>query len=195
MASQADDPLSVARQELEPGETLVWADRPRPDALARTKLPQVIRGTLGLAVIAGLHWYGYVPDFRASAENALMVAFLVAAGLYCLALVVAPQIAKGAAARTVYAVTSRRVMILSRWPFRGRRVFLPAELDEPRALAGASGEGAVVFIERKLPWWKRSAGGSYQIEAFYGIADAPRVAAEIARLRGPEEASPFDDED
>ncbi|WP_299396787.1 hypothetical protein [Pelagibius sp.] len=195
MASQADDPLSVARQELEPGETLVWADRPRPEALARTKLPQVIRGALGLAVIAGLHWYGYVPDFRASAENALMFAFLVAAGLYCLALVVAPQIAKASAGRMVYAVTSRRVMILSLWPLRSRRIFLPAELDEPRALADASGEGAVVFIERKLPWWKRSAGGSYQIEAFYGIADAPRVAAEIARLRDPAEVSPFDNED
>lgn len=195
MASQADDPLYVARQELEPGETLVWADRPRPDALARTRLPQVIRGTLGLAVIAGLYWYGYIPDFRASAENALMFAFLVAAGLYCLALVMAPQMARVSARRMIYAVTNRRVMILSFWPFRSRRVFLPADLDEPRALADASGDGAVVFVERKLPWWKRSAGGSYQIEAFYGIADAPRVAAEIARLRDPVEVSPFDDED
>ncbi|WP_420348982.1 hypothetical protein [Pelagibius sp.] len=195
MASKTDDPLTVARQELEPGEELIWADRPQPEVLARTKLPQVIRGTLGLAVIAGLHWYGYVPDFRASAESALLFAFLVAAALYCLALVVAPQVTKVSAGRMVYAVTSRRLMILSFWPFRSKRVFMPEDLDEPRALADDSGRGAAVFIERKLPWWKRSAGGSYQIEAFYGIADAPRVTAEIARLRGPVDRSPFDAED
>src|SRR3546814_3781371 len=44
--------LRLARRALEPGETLVWADRPDPQALARSRLPQVIRGVLGLAVIA-----------------------------------------------------------------------------------------------------------------------------------------------
>ena len=50
-------------------------------------------------------------------------------------------------------------------------------------MATEAGEGAVIFIERKLPWWQRSAGGSYQIEGFFGIGDAPQVAAEIERLK------------
>ncbi len=189
------DPLETARHVLEPGETLVWADRPGLHAYARTKFPQVIRGVLGLAVIAGLHWYGYVPDWRSGTENALLVGFLAAAGLYCIVLILAPNIARHAARRMVYAVTDRRVMILSFWPFYLERSFVPAELDEPRAMAGESGPGNVIFLERKLNWWRRSAGGSYQIEGFFGIADAPKVAAEIAKLKGPVEVDPFEDED
>ncbi|WP_422367737.1 hypothetical protein [Pelagibius sp.] len=189
------DPLEIARQALAPGETLIWADRPGLHAYARTKFPQVIRGVLGLAVIAGLHWYGYVPDWRSSTENALLFGFLAAAGLYCIVLVVAPNIARHAARSMVYAVTDRRVMILSFWPFRLERSFAPAELDEPRAMADEGGRGNVIFLERKLGWWRRSAGGSYQIEGFFGIADAPRVAAEIAKLRDPGDPDPFKDED
>ncbi|CAN0413846.1 unnamed protein product [Ectocarpus sp. 13 AM-2016] len=189
------DPLETARQALEPGETLVWADRPSPEAFARTKVPQVIRGVLGLAVIAGLHWYGYVPDWRIGGQHALLFGFLIAASAYCLVLIFSPNIAKISARSMVYAVTDRRIMILSLWPFRRSRVFLPGEIDAPRTMATEAGQGVVVFMEQKLPWWKRSAGGSYQIEAFYGIADAPMVAEAIEKLKGPHEASPFEDED
>ncbi|HEY9539227.1 MAG TPA: hypothetical protein VIS03_16655, partial [Kiloniellaceae bacterium] len=56
------DPLDAARRALEPGETLVWADRPDPQALARSRLPQVIRGVLGLAVIATFLWLSFLPN-------------------------------------------------------------------------------------------------------------------------------------
>ena len=108
----SDDPLETARRALEPGETLIWADRPSPEALARTKLPQVIRGVLGLAVIAALHWFGFVPDWRESGRNLLVLTFLIAAGLYCVFLIATPSLAKRSAATTVYAVTDRRLMIL-----------------------------------------------------------------------------------
>jgi len=48
---------------------------------------------------------------------------------------------------------------------------------------GEGGLGTVVFISRKKPWWRRSAGGSYQIEAFFGIAEAARVGELIAELK------------
>lgn len=191
----SDNPLEVARAALEPGETLVWADRPAEQALARTKLPQVIRGVLGLAVIAGLHWYGYVPDWRQGGQNLLLFGFLAAAALYCMALIVAPNLARISARSMVYAVTDRRLMILSFWPFRSARFFALEELDTPRALANEAGQGSVVFIERKLPWWKRSAGGSYQIEGFYGIADAQRVVEEIEKLRTAPTAADHPEDD
>ena len=51
---------------------------------------------------------------------------------------------------------------------------------------GLEGRGTVVFVNRKKPWWWRSAGGSYQIEAFFDIAEAEKVAAHIADLRTPD---------
>src|SRR3546814_11667948 len=59
----SSDLLDAARRALEPGETLVWADRPDPQALARSRLPQVIRGVLGLAVIATFLWLSFLPNW------------------------------------------------------------------------------------------------------------------------------------
>ncbi|MGE5767203.1 MAG: hypothetical protein ACM35H_08435, partial [Bacteroidota bacterium] len=62
----------------------------------------------------------------------------------------------------------------------------PAELDDPMVAAAPGPDGAlgsVVFIHRKLPWWQRSAGGSYRIEAFFGIPEARQVAALVEELK------------
>jgi hypothetical protein len=179
------DPLSAARALLAPGEQLVWADRPGADALARAKLPQVIRGVLGLAVIAGFLWLGFIPHWPGGAGGLLLAVLLVAAVLYALWLLAAPLVARRAVPHTVYAVTDRRVIICETWPFRRLASFAPAELDEPQVAQGEGGRGTVVFVSRKKPWWWRSAGGSYQIEAFFGIPEATQVAAHIAELRTP----------
>ena len=55
---------------------------------------------------------------------------------------------------------------------------------------------SVVFVNHKLPWWRRSAGGSTLIEAFYGIPDAQRVAERIEALKtGPETEPPRPDQE
>ncbi|HEY9538895.1 MAG TPA: hypothetical protein VIS03_14985, partial [Kiloniellaceae bacterium] len=109
--------------------------------------------------------------------------FLAAALLYACWLLAAPLAARRAAGSTVYAVTDRRLLILEGWPTVRQRAFAPAELDDIMVSPAARGRASVVFIHRKLPWWRRSAGGSYRIEAFYGIAEAQRVAEEIETLR------------
>jgi len=186
--SLADDPLAAARAALEPGETLVWADRPDPRALARARLPQLIRGLLGLAVIAGFLWLSFAPNWPGGLRGVLFAVFLAVVTLYSLWLLAAPLVARQAAGRTVYAVTDRRLLVLEDWPFRRQRAFAPAELDDTLVAPAApgppaGGRGNVVFIHRKLPWWQRSAGGGYRIEAFYGIAEAQRVAERIDALK------------
>lgn len=179
-----DATLAEARALLEPGETLVWADRPDPRLLARARLPQVIRGVLGLLVIAGFLWLSFLPQWPEGAFGLFFALFLLAAVLYCLWLVAGPFLAPAQAARSLYAITDRRVIVFEAWPFRRLRSFAPADLDPPMVSPVAPDLGTVVFVHRKLPWWQRSAGGGTRIEAFFGVAGAQQVAEEIDRLRG-----------
>lgn len=182
----AADPLAVARAALAPGEQLAWADRPDPRALARSRLPQFIRGVLGLAVIAGFLWFSFIPSWPEGLRGLLFLLFLAVVTAYSLWLLAQPLVARRAAAHTVYAVTDRRLMIIESWPRARLRSFAPGELDDPVMAAAPGPDGAlgsVVFIHRKLPWWQRSAGGSYRIEAFFGIAEARQVAALVEELK------------
>lgn len=178
--------LEAARAVLDPGETLVWAERPDPQALARAKLPQMIRGLLGLAVIGGFFWVSFLPNWPGGGRGVVLAVFLVLAVLYCGWLIAAPLVARRAAGRILYAVTDRRVIVQETWPLRRLRSFAPADLDAPTVSAAEAGRGSVVFVSRKLPWWRRSAGGGTRIEAFYGVPGAPAVAEAIDRLRGPD---------
>lgn len=193
--SVSSDPLDTARAALQPGEELVWADRPDPQALARSKLPQVIRGVLGFVVIGVFSWLSFLPAWPGGPGGAVFAFFLILALLYCLWLVAAPLIARRAAAQTVYAVTDRRALILEGWPLRRLRAFGPSDLDEALVAPGTAGRGSVVFVNRKRPWWRRSAGGTYQFEAFFGIADAQRVSQVIETLRTGAGAAQMPDED
>src|SRR3546814_20292913 len=112
----SSDLLDAARRALEPGETLVWADRPDPQALARSRLPQVIRGVLGLAVIATFLWLSFLPNWPGGLRGVLLGVFLAAALLYACWLLAAPLAARRAAGSTVYAVTDRRLILLEGWP-------------------------------------------------------------------------------
>ena len=178
-----NDTLEVARGLLEPGETLLWADRPNPETLVRSKRPQVIRGLMGLVVIAGFFFLSFLPNWPEGAKGLLLAAFLVVAVAYCLWLTAARRVAKSAAGHTVYAVTDRRALVLETWPRRRLRVFNPPDLDEAEVVTAAPGLDTVVFVHRKLPWWERSAGGGYRIEAFYGIAEGQSVGAALDKLR------------
>ena len=183
--SAANDPLADARALLQPGEALVWADRPdkHPEVLARSKLPNLIRGVLGLAVISGFLWYSFIPNWPGGGRGLLLAVLLVAAVFYALWLLAAPLVARRAAPRTIYAITDRRVLVGTEWPIPRIASFTASELDEPQVVAGPGGRGTVIFVHRKKPWWWRSAGGSYQVEAFYDIADPQRVAKLIEVLR------------
>jgi hypothetical protein len=190
------DPLAAARASLDPGETLVWAERPHPAVLARSKLPQVIRGVLGFAVIAAFLWFSFLPNWPEGFRALLFAVFILAGLGYSLWLAAAPMVARRAAGRTVYAVTDRRLFIRQDWPFRRLQSFGPAELDEIQVMPSLPGYGIVVFVNHKLPWWRRSAGGSTLIEAFYGIPEAQRVAERIEALKaGPESEPPRPDQE
>ena len=182
----SQDPLETARAALQPGETLLWADRPDPRVLARARLPQTIRGVLGLVVIGGFLWLSFIPDWPGGLRGLLFAIFIGAALLYALWLAAAPLLASRAAANTVYAVTDRRVLVLEHWPRQRRRAFGPADLDDTLVTTAAPGLGIVVFVNRKLAWWQRGLGNNYRIEAFFGIADAQAVAERIDALKATE---------
>jgi hypothetical protein len=194
--NSSDQPLEAARALLEPGEVLLWADRPEAAALVRSKRQHFLRGALGLVVIAGFFLLSFLPNWPEGAKGVLLGGFVVLAVAYCLWLLAAPKLAQTAAGRMVYAVTDRRAMILETWPRRRLRVFRPADLDEPQVLPADTGLGSVVFVHRKLPWWERSAGGGYRTEVFYGIAEPERVGAALEALRsGAPPSTRLPDED
>ena len=175
--------LEAARALLAPGETLVWAERPDAQVLARSKLPQVIRGGLGLVLIAGFFWVSFLPNWPQGLAGVLLGLFVALGVVYCGWLLAAPAVARAAAGRMLYAVTDRRVVIQESWPLARLRSFAPADLDAPLVSPAAPGLGSVVFVNRKLPWWQRSAGGGHRIEAFYGVPGAQQVAEAIELLR------------
>jgi len=185
--NSAEDPLAAARAALQPGEVLVWAGRPDPAVLAQARLPQRVRGLLGLAVIAAFLWLSFIPNWPDGYRGVLLAIFLAAAALYACWLVAAPRVARRAAGHTLYAVTDRRVLIREDWPFARERSYGPADLDDPlvKPVAPPLPEGlaSVAFVHRKLPWWERRAGSGYRIEAFHGIAGAQRVAEHLNSLR------------
>ncbi|MEQ8356533.1 MAG: hypothetical protein RH942_13405 [Kiloniellaceae bacterium] len=188
------DPLEDARESLEAGEHLVWAERPDPGLLARSKVPQVIRGVLGVSVISAFLWLSLLPNWPGGGKGMVFVFFITAGLIYCLWLIATPVVAKTAAGRTVYAATDRRLFIRQDWPFRRMQSFLPGELDDPQVTPALPGRGTVVFMHHKLPWWRRSAGSGYRIEAFYGIPDAQRVAEQIDALKAGQQTPAPDEE-
>src|SRR5690606_20714490 len=92
--SAAEDSLAMARAALVPGERLIWADRPDPVVLARSRLPQVIRGVLGLAVIASFLWVSFLPNWPEGLRGLLLLLFLIAVTAYSLWLLAQPVVAR-----------------------------------------------------------------------------------------------------
>jgi hypothetical protein len=152
--------------ELEPGERLVWTGQ--PDARAVFRKLRWLLGAGGLVVaIAG--WFALD---SAAAQFALLTG---------LALLLGPAVAALMARGTIYGLTDRRALVLSK--SIGHRALTSVDLsaadDAVELLEGEGGSGTVLFVSG-LPRRRRYTDYTGKF-GFWDVPDAAEVAAIVQR--------------
>lgn len=177
--------LSSAEKELAPGEKLVWADRPRPGALARQATTSFLFGIPFTAF--SIFWVvgAYTATQRSGHAGAdaffpLFGLIFVAAGLFML---MSPLRAMAKARSTIYAITGERLLIIEGG--RARRVtsFTAGDIQQIERTERSDGSGDVVF-RRELPPTRRNSitfNGNWNATriGFFGVSDVRRVEAAV----------------
>lgn len=173
--------LTIAQQEMRPGERLIWADRPAPRRMVLSGLVLTAFG----AVFAGFaaFWIAaassMVPDdFGVFAYFPLFgIPFL----LIGLAIMLAPVWIWMTAKKTIYAISSDRLVIMI-----GRRVrsIEPDEIESLERREDADGGGDIIFRRDLVRSHSRHHGRTRERKVgFFGIAEVRRVEDEIRRLK------------
>ena len=184
----ADAPEAIAARELLPGERLQWAARPRPWAVGRQTLMALPIGLFLMAV--GAVAVDIVPRALLVPGDVLELlpirgvgAFIVFLGL---AAVCAPLATALLARGTVYAVTSRRLLVIDR-AFVHRVVSFAPEAVQAIMVTNERYDGSADIVFRQEIRHIRTSRGRYGVVkkiGFFGIADPERVRDLIRALRG-----------
>jgi hypothetical protein len=150
--------------ELEPGERLVWTGKPEAAAVHRK-----LRWLYWVAVpwVAMAIWF---------ARDSIVAQFALLAGL---ALLLGPLVAAAMARRTIYALTDRRALILSK--SIGHRSLTSVDLgaaDETVEILRGEGAGGTVLFVSGLPPRRRYTDFTGKF-GFWDVPDASEVAATV----------------
>jgi len=184
--SAAETPLTVMQREMQPGEKLVWADRPANlGSFSRQSIPQAVFGVpfLGFA----LFWtYMASMPLRSGGGRGDMGFFAYAFPLFGIpfilvgaGLVLSPLLVRWKARRTLYALSDRRVIVRDG---SGTVTSFPLDdLDDISRRDNGDGTGDLVFRREHV---RRSRGSHTKSHGFFGIAEPQRVEQAVARARG-----------
>jgi hypothetical protein len=175
-----DEPGDALRAALEPGERLIWSGRP-PRGL-------MLRGSDAFAIPFSFVWCAFavfwewnVITRHAPVLFVLWGAPFIAVGLYLVAGRFAVDVWRRS--RTVYGVTDRRVLILTRAGQRDLRSLGLAGVTEIGLHEGPSGRGTLTFgldlfgTDRRLAIVGRPT--NIGLPVFEGIEDAAQVLRTI----------------
>ena len=174
-------PLSIAQREMRSGERLIWADRPAPGRLALTMLPASLFG-IPFAGFAAF-WIAMASSMTTEVEG--VFSFFPLFGLpfllIGLGIMFAPVWAWRGARKTVYAISSDRLVIIKGGSVKS---FEPDEIDTLERRERRDGSGDVTF-RREV---RRSAsrhGSRTRLQriGFFGVPEVRRVEDEIRRLK------------
>jgi hypothetical protein len=184
----ADMPEDIAARELLPGERLQWAARPQPWAVARQTLVALPIGLFLMA--AGAVAVDLVPHTILLPSDVLALLPIRSVGalvaLLGLAAACAPLATALLARGTVYAVTTRRLLVIDRAIVRRVASFAP---DDVQAIMVTNerydGSADIVFRQEIRHIWVRCVRHRIVKRiGFFGIADPERVRDLIRALRG-----------
>ncbi len=173
--------LAIAQREMRPGERLIWADRPAPGRMALSGLALTAFGS----VFGGFAAFWIVGAASTVPSDAGAFAFFPLFGvpflLVGLGMMLAPLWIWMGAKKTVYAISSDRLVII-----RGDRVrsFEPDEIEGLERREGADGRGDVIFRRDLVRSHSRHHGRTRERKiGFFGIPEVRRVEDEIRRLK------------
>lgn len=145
------DPMQVeqiAQGQLDGGERLLWSGTPDAGATALAALPVSLFGIPFGAFATFWIWTAFTTTSRLSRGRGpwiLFPLFGVPFLLVGLGMLTAPLWVWRAAKRTVYAVTSKRVLIITAGANRGVRSYGPADLGNLVRVERADGRGSLSF--------------------------------------------------
>lgn len=168
------------KQELEPGERLVWMEQPVPRFFTAASTPSFLFSipwtAFALFWIAGAADYK-VPDFSQGGFD-LFPLFgipfvLIGVGLFC-----SPLWSYWRATRSVNAITDRRAITFEGGLAMTVTSYAPDRLRSLERKDRADGTGNIVFERQVIP---RAKGGSYEKElGFQGVRE-PRKVEQLLR--------------
>ena len=175
-------PIEVMGDEMRPGERLLWADRPAPARLAVSALP---------ISFFGLFFFGFAVFWMVGAWQtmdgaelgvfALFPLFGLPFVLVGLGMLLAPLWVYIRAHKTVYAITSQRLVIK-----KGRTVktYGPGDIENIERTDHKNGLGDVIFA-RELYRTRGRHGSRTRTRkiGFLGIRDVRQVEDAVRRLR------------
>lgn len=157
---------SALDRELDPGETLVWSGQPRPDLARRSTWRRMwpvypillFVATMGVAVVVQVIRQAMNPAVVAQQDSPASIYVLGAiigtlTGLMLWWIITEPGRAKARATRTLYAITNRRAIVLSR-SARGvveERDFSPDETRKVLRRERPDGAGDIIFETARRP--------------------------------------------
>jgi hypothetical protein len=184
----ADSPEAIAAGELLPGERLQWAARPRPWAVARQTLMALPIGLLVMAT--GAFAADVVPRAMLVPSDVLALLPIRSVGVLIalagLAAACTPFATALLARRTVYAVTTRRLLVIDRAFTHRVAAFAPEDV-QALMVTNERYDGSADIVFRQEIRNIRTSRGRYRVVkkiGFFGIADPERVRDLIRGLRG-----------
>ena len=143
---------TILRDELHAGERLLWSGQPRPLRLARAKIPVSVFGLFfgGFAAfwMAGASGFK-LPNFNAIGFETIFPLFGLPFLFAGLGMITSPIWAARKAAKIIYAITSKRALIITPKTFGGVeiRAFDPDKLKDIRRVQLSDGKGDLIFSE------------------------------------------------
>jgi hypothetical protein len=185
----ADTPAAIAARELLPGERVQWAARPRPWAAARQTLMALPIGLFLMAV--GAFAVDVVPRALLVPSDVLALLPIRSVGalvaLLGLAAACAPLATALLARGTVYAVTTRRLLVIDRAFVHRVASFAPEDVQAIMVANERYDGSADIVFRQEIRYVRMSRGGRYGVVrkiGFFGIEDAERVRDLIRAMRG-----------
>jgi hypothetical protein len=169
-----DEALAVVKAHIDPDETILWVGRPSPLAYAlRSNVLLAVMGLAGVGMMVSLFARTFQRRSTPSFFSIWDPLFYLAISLFMATMAAAPLWTWLRARATVYALTDRRALIVTR--FAGLTV-TSVEAHQIRFVELATrggGRGTVSFLARP----PRQRGLSLVEEnGFHEIEDAPHVA-------------------
>ena len=173
--------FDIVTPQLRSGETVVYVDRPKPLARAKSKIVFFLFGIpfFGFAVFwtAAAGGFSSGDDFLSNIFPLFGTPFLVIGA--CLLLSPAWSYVE-AKKWLYYAITDQRLMIIRTFPRSKIESWEPADITRLERTSKSDSSGNVIFAEEI----RRSRDGTTTTpRGFYGVPDAKRVEEAIAKLR------------
>jgi hypothetical protein len=176
--------------QLDPGEGLLWSGAPNPARMALSALPATVVGVPFTGFAAFWIFTAFTMTSKSGSSPpgpwVLFPLFGIPFLVIGLGMLTAPLWAFLAAARTLYAVTNRRAMIVSRVFSTSVRSYMHADIHDLQRVERAGGEGDVFFANRDI--LTRNGGVVRRRIGFLGIPDV-RSVEQLIRSRLQQEAA------